>query len=144
MTQPVLEVIDIHASYGRIEVLRGVDLVVPNGTVVALLGPNGAGKTTLLKIISGQMQPTQGHVHLKGHHINGLPAEDLARAGLCTIPEGRGIFPNLTVEENLRLSTYSGVSEKKRYAAFISAHPANGFEDAYWALLNSTEFVTRH
>jgi branched-chain amino acid transport system ATP-binding protein len=113
VTKPLLEVLDIHASYGRIEVLRGVNLVVPKGAVVALLGPNGAGKTTLLKIISGQMQPTSGHVHLNGHHINGLPAEDLARAGLCTIPEGRGIFPNLTVDENLRLSTYSGVSEKK-------------------------------
>ena len=111
--QPLLEVIDIHAAYGQIEVLRGVDLVVPKGAVVALLGPNGAGKTTLLKVISGQMQPTLGHVHLNGHHINGLPAEDLAKAGLCTIPEGRGIFPNLTVDENLRLSTYAGVSEKK-------------------------------
>jgi branched-chain amino acid transport system ATP-binding protein len=110
--KPLLEVIDIHAAYGQIEVLRGVDLVVPKGSVVALLGPNGAGKTTLLKVISGQMQPTRGHVHLAGHHVNGLPAEDLAKAGLCTIPEGRGIFPNLTVDENLRLCTYAGVSEK--------------------------------
>jgi branched-chain amino acid transport system ATP-binding protein len=110
---PILEVMDIHAAYGRIEVLRGVDLVVPRGTVVALLGPNGAGKTTLLKVISGQMQPTRGHVHVSGHHVNGLPAEDLARAGLCTIPEGRGIFPNLTVEDNLRLVTYGGVSDKR-------------------------------
>jgi branched-chain amino acid transport system ATP-binding protein len=110
---PILEVMDIHAAYGRIEVLRGVDLVVPRGTVVALLGPNGAGKTTLLKVISGQMQPTRGHVHLSGNHVNGLPAEDLARAGLCTIPEGRGIFPNLTVEDNLRLVTYGGVSDKR-------------------------------
>jgi branched-chain amino acid transport system ATP-binding protein len=111
-TTPLLEVLDIHAAYGQIEVLRGVDLVVPKGAVMALLGPNGAGKTTLLKVISGQMQPTLGHVHLHGHHINGLPAEDLARAGLCTIPEGRGIFPNLTVDENLRLATYAGVSER--------------------------------
>ena len=111
--KPLLEVIDIHAAYGQIEVLRGVDLVVPKGTVVALLGPNGAGKTTLLKIISGQMQPTRGHIHLAGHHVNGLPAEDLAKAGLCTIPEGRGIFPNLSVDENLRLCTYAGVSEKQ-------------------------------
>ena len=116
---PMLEVIDVHAAYGRIEVLRGVNLVVPRGTVVALLGPNGGGKTTLLKVISGQMQPTLGHVHVSGHHVNGLPAEDLARAGLCTIPEGRGIFPNLTVEENLRLITYAGVSERRvRETAF--------------------------
>jgi branched-chain amino acid transport system ATP-binding protein len=103
--KPLLEVIDIHAAYGQI--------VVPRGTVVALLGPNGAGKTTLLKVISGQMQPTRGHVHLAGHHVNGLPAEDLAKGGLCTIPEGRGIFPNLTVDENLRLYTYAGVNEKQ-------------------------------
>ncbi|MFL6240618.1 MAG: ABC transporter ATP-binding protein [Actinomycetes bacterium] len=110
---PILEVIDVHAAYGRIEVLRGVDLVVPRGTVVALLGPNGAGKTTLLKVISGQMQPTRGHIHLGGFHVNGQPAEDLAKAGLCTIPEGRGIFPNLSVEDNLRLVTYAGVSERQ-------------------------------
>ncbi|MEY2433485.1 MAG: branched-chain amino acid transport system ATP-binding protein [Acidimicrobiaceae bacterium] len=116
---PLLEVIDIHAAYGQIEVLRGVDLVVPAGTVVALLGPNGAGKTTLLNVIAGLMQPTRGHVHLAGHHVNGLPAEDLAKAGLCTIPEGRGIFPNLTVDENLRLCTYAGVGEKQvRETAF--------------------------
>ena len=111
--KPVLEVIDIHAAYGQIEVLRGVDLVVPKGAVVALLGPNGAGKTTLLKVISGQMQPTRGHIHLAGHHINGLPPEELARNGMCMIPEGRGIFPNLTVDENLRLSTYAGASERR-------------------------------
>jgi branched-chain amino acid transport system ATP-binding protein len=109
----MLEVIGVHAAYGRIEVLRGVNLDVPRGAVVALLGPNGAGKTTLLKVISGQMQPTLGHVHLAGHHVNGLPAEDLAKAGLCTIPEGRGIFPNLTVEENLRLISYAGVSDRQ-------------------------------
>jgi branched-chain amino acid transport system ATP-binding protein len=110
--KPLLEVLDVHAAYGRIEVLRGVDLVVPKGAVVALLGPNGAGKTTLLKVVSGQMLPTSGHVHLAGHHINGQDPEKLARAGLCTIPEGRGIFPNLTVEENLRLFAYAGVSER--------------------------------
>jgi branched-chain amino acid transport system ATP-binding protein len=118
-TGPMLEVMDLHAAYGRIEVLRGVDLVVPRGAVVALLGPNGAGKTTLLKVISGQMQPTRGHVHIAGHHVNGLPAEDLARAGLCTIPEGRGIFPNLTVDENLRLVSYAGTSDRRvREVAF--------------------------
>jgi branched-chain amino acid transport system ATP-binding protein len=110
---PILEVIDVHAAYGRIEVLRGVDLVVPRGTVVALLGPNGAGKTTLLKVISGQMAATRGHVHLAGYHVNGQPSEELAKAGLCTIPEGRGIFPNLSVEDNLRLITYAGVSERR-------------------------------
>jgi branched-chain amino acid transport system ATP-binding protein len=108
MSERLLEVIDVHAAYGRIEVLRGVDLVVPEGTVVALLGPNGAGKTTLLKVISGQMRATSGHIHVGGHHVNNCSPEELARVGVCTIPEGRGIFPNLTVEENLRLFTYAG------------------------------------
>lgn len=108
---PILELMDIHAAYGRIEVLRGVDLTIPRGSVVALLGPNGAGKTTLLKVISGQLGSTAGHVHLSGHHVNGASPDALARAGLCTIPEGRGIFPNLTVSDNLRLVTYSGVRE---------------------------------
>ena len=112
MSPPILDVIDLHAAYGRIEVLRGVNLTVPRGSVVALLGPNGAGKTTLLKVISGQLPPTEGHVHLAGVHVDAAP-DELARAGLCTIPEGRGIFPNLSVSENLRLSTYSGASRSE-------------------------------
>jgi branched-chain amino acid transport system ATP-binding protein len=119
MSERLLEVIDVHAAYGRIEVLRGVDLVVPEGTVVALLGPNGAGKTTLLKVISGQMRATSGHVHIGGHHVNDCSPDELARASVCMIPEGRGIFPNLTVDENLRLITYGGVSESRaREVAF--------------------------
>ncbi len=104
---PALELVGITAAYGRIQVLHGVDLVVPRGTVVALLGPNGAGKTTALRVASGQMTPTSGHVHLSGHHLNGVDADRLARAGLCTVPEGRGVFPNLTVEENIRLFAYT-------------------------------------
>ena len=104
---PALELVDVHAAYGRIEVLHGVSLTVPRGCVVALLGPNGAGKSTTLRVASGQMQPTSGHVHLSGHHLNGTDPDRLARAGLCTIPEGRGVFPNLSVEENLRLFAYT-------------------------------------
>jgi branched-chain amino acid transport system ATP-binding protein len=117
---PILELIDIHAAYGRIEVLRGVDLVVPRGCVVALLGPNGAGKTTTLKVASGQMTPTSGHVHIDATHVNQVAPEDLARAGVCTIPEGRGIFPNLTVDENLRLFAYAETRTEKeiREASF--------------------------
>ena len=107
MSQPILECIGVRAAYGRIEVLHGVDLTVPRGSVVALLGPNGAGKTTLLRVVSGTMTPSGGHVHLNGVHVNGQAPDALARAGLCTIPEGRGIFPNLTVKENLRLSAYA-------------------------------------
>ena len=122
MTEPVLELRDVHAAYGRIEVLFGVDIVVPENSVVALLGPNGAGKTTTLKVASGQMRPTSGHVHIAGRHVNGASADALARAGVCAIPEGRGIFPNLTVEENLRMVTFSGSSlrhvEERTYDQF--------------------------
>jgi branched-chain amino acid transport system ATP-binding protein len=110
MNVPILEVVDLHAAYGRIEVLRGVDLAVPRGAVMALLGPNGAGKSTLVKVISGQKQPTSGDVHLGGVHVQDAAPDELARLGLCTIPEGRSVFPNLTVEENLNLMSYAGVS----------------------------------
>ncbi|MGI5506978.1 ABC transporter ATP-binding protein [Lentzea sp. CA-135723] len=99
----MIDLMDVHAGYGRIEVLRGVSLTVPRGTVTALLGPNGAGKSTLVKVLSGQIRATSGHVHLAGVHVNDAAPDELARAGLCTIPEGRAIFPNLTVAENLRL-----------------------------------------
>ncbi len=106
---PILEVMDLHAAYGRIEVLRGVDLTVPRGAVVALLGPNGAGKSTLLKVVSGQLAATEGDIHLAGVNVHGARPDELARLGLTTIPEGRSVFPNLTVEENLTLVSYAGV-----------------------------------
>jgi branched-chain amino acid transport system ATP-binding protein len=105
---PILEVIDVHAAYGRIEVLRGVDLMLPRGAVLALLGANGAGKTTLLRVISGLLRPTAGDIHMAGLHIADPSPDALTRAGLTMVPEGRGVFPNLTVEENLWLSSYSG------------------------------------
>jgi branched-chain amino acid transport system ATP-binding protein len=106
----LLELCDVHAAYGRIEVLHGVDLRVPEGAVVALLGPNGAGKSTTIGVCSGIMQPTSGSVMLAGRRVNGVEPDRLARAGLCTIPEGRGIFPNLTVDENLEMMTFAGSS----------------------------------
>jgi len=112
--QPLLELRGVRAAYGRIEVLHGVDLVVPKGTVVALLGPNGGGKTTTLKVVGGQLTPTSGCVHIAGRHVNGATPDALARAGVCTIPEGRGIFPNLTVRENLRMATYAGTADLDR------------------------------
>jgi branched-chain amino acid transport system ATP-binding protein len=108
---PVLELVGVRAAYGRIEVLHGVDLRVPQGAVVALLGPNGGGKTTTLKVASGQMVPTAGCLHVAGRHVNGVAPDALARIGVCTIPEGRGIFPNLTVRENLRMVTFGGVKQ---------------------------------
>jgi branched-chain amino acid transport system ATP-binding protein len=105
---PALELRDVRAAYGRIEVLHGVSFIVPPGTVFALLGPNGAGKSTVLKVISGRMTPTEGCVHIAGTHVNGAAPQKLVRAGVCSIPEGRGIFPNLTVADNIRMMTYRG------------------------------------
>ncbi len=107
---PVLELRRVHAAYGQIEVLHGIDLAVSAGSVLALLGPNGAGKSTTLRVASGQMEPTRGCFHVLGRHANGMRPDALARAGLCTLPDGRGIFPNLTVTENLRLMTFAGPS----------------------------------
>ncbi len=120
---PMLELRGVRAAYGRIEVLHGVDLVVPQGSVVALLGPNGGGKTTTLKVASGQVPPTAGCLHIGGRHVNGVAPDALARIGVCTIPEGRGVFPNLTVRENLRMVTYAGTTtveqvEEIAYARF--------------------------
>ena len=81
--------------------------------MVALLGPNGGGKTTTLKVASGQLAATAGCVHLGGRHVNGASPDALARIGVCTIPEGRGIFPNLTVRENLRMVTFAGVDQRE-------------------------------
>jgi branched-chain amino acid transport system ATP-binding protein len=121
-TAPMLELVGVRAGYGRIEVLHGVDLVVPRGSVVALLGPNGGGKTTTLKVASGQIAASSGCIHIGGRHVNGVAPDALARIGVCTIPEGRGVFPNLTVRENLRMVTYGGVSqrdvEEKAFAQF--------------------------
>ena len=85
-----------------------MNLTVPPGSVLALLGPNGAGKTTTIRVASGLVRPTSGCLHVAGRHVNGASPDALVRAGVCTIPEGRGIFPNLTVLENLELITYSG------------------------------------
>jgi branched-chain amino acid transport system ATP-binding protein len=104
----LLAVTGVRAGYGPIEVLHGIDLEVPTGSVVAILGPNGAGKTTLLSVLAGLHPATSGSIVLAGRRINGAGADDLARAGLCLVPEGRGIFPNLTVHEHLRMVTHSG------------------------------------
>ena len=100
---PALELRAVRAGYGRVEVLHGVDLVVPARGIVALLGPNGAGKTTTLRVASGRTPVSQGSVLLHGEPVGRRSAEKLARAGVCSVPEGRGVFPNLTVADNLRM-----------------------------------------
>ena len=120
---PAIELRDIRAGYGRLEVLHGISVSVAPGSVFALLGPNGAGKSTALQVASGDIQPSSGCVHVAGAHINGTSPERLARAGVCLIPEGRGIFPNLTVAENLRMATFAGnldpaAVEERAFARF--------------------------
>ncbi len=107
---PVLELRGVRAGYGTIDVLHGVDLSLHAGQVLALLGANGAGKSTTLKVATGQIVPTAGTVALCGRPVNGLSFDALARAGVCLIPEGRGVFPNLTVLDNLRMATFTGSS----------------------------------
>ncbi len=102
----VLELRSLRAGYGTIDVLHGVDLTLEPGEVHALLGPNGSGKTSTLAVCSGQIVPSAGEVLMNGRVINGVAAHELARAGVCLIPEGRGVFPNLTVTENLRMASY--------------------------------------
>jgi branched-chain amino acid transport system ATP-binding protein len=106
---PLLRVSNVETTYyGRLTVLRGVSLQVPAGQVVTLLGSNGAGKSTLLKTIMGFIpdQPEKGTIELMGRRVNGWDPEDIAGLGVAYIPEGRGIFPELTVTENLRLGVY--------------------------------------
>jgi len=109
---PALELDGVLAGYGTIDVLFGVDLTLKVGEVHALLGPNGAGKTTTLRAASGQIRPTGGEIRFEGVPIGKAGPDALARRGLCLVPEGRGVFPNLTVTENLRMATYAGTPFK--------------------------------
>ena len=108
--EPVLELSGVRAGYGRIDVLHGVNLRLMPAQVYALLGPNGAGKSTTLAVASGQIAPSAGTFSLFGRAVNGVAPDALARAGVCIVPEGRGIFPNLSVIENLRMATFTGTS----------------------------------
>jgi branched-chain amino acid transport system ATP-binding protein len=97
----MLELTGVDAGYGEGLVLRGIDLRLPRGSVAALLGPNGAGKTTLLRVASGLMKPTAGEVTVNGTATQGRGPHASAQVGVCHVPEGRGVFPNLTVRDNI-------------------------------------------
>ena len=103
----MLEVVDIHTYYGNIHALNGVSLNVEQGEIVTLLGANGAGKTTTLRTICGLLKPRSGHIHLKTEEITGLKAHQIVYKRVAMVPEGRGIFARLTVNENLDLGAYS-------------------------------------
>lgn len=104
--EALLDVRDLHLAYGNIKALRGVSLAVGKGEVVALIGANGAGKTSTLRAVSGMVKPASGSITLRGENVTGLKAHLMVPRGLAHAPEGRGIFPNLTVQENLDLGAY--------------------------------------
>jgi branched-chain amino acid transport system ATP-binding protein len=120
---PIFELRDIRAGYGPIEVVHGVSLEVPVGSVVALLGPNGGGKTTILNVCAGTLAPNSGEVYFDGDPVTLVSADGRARRGICTVPEGRGIFPNLSVRENLLMATQVGVPMDRIEEVAIAQFP---------------------
>jgi len=102
----LLEIENLHASYGPVRALHGVDVTVEGGGVVAILGPNGAGKTTTLRALCGMVR-TSGRIAFDGRSLVGMATERIVRLGVAHVPEGRGTFPTLTVDENLRLGAYT-------------------------------------
>src|SRR6266511_1182073 len=102
---------DIDAGYGRVQILHGVSVSVARGDIVALIGPNGAGKSTLLRAATGMIKATRGAVPLDGRALTGAATETIARAGVAHVPEGRRLFPGLTVRDNLRLGGWRARNE---------------------------------
>jgi branched-chain amino acid transport system ATP-binding protein len=118
----MLTVEDLSAGYDGILALRSVSLAVPRATITAVLGANGAGKTTLLRAISGLIQPRRGRVQLAGTDVTGRKPEEIVRAGVSHVPEGRGVIAELTVEENLRLGALWRRDRSDRTAALAMAY----------------------
>ena len=106
MSAPILSVRDLVVHYGVIRALSGISLEVPKGRIVALIGANGAGKSTTLRAISGMLRPTSGSIEVEGRPVAGLASHEIVALGVAQAPEGRGIFLNLTVRENLDLGAY--------------------------------------
>jgi branched-chain amino acid transport system ATP-binding protein len=117
----LLEVSDLHVHYGGIHALKGISFTVEEGEIVTLIGANGAGKTTTLRAISGLVKASKGHVNFRGKRISNLPPHLIVASGLAHAPEGRGIFPNLTVDENLDIGAFlrrdsAAVAKDKEHA----------------------------
>ena len=102
----LINIKDLRAHYGRKEVLKGISMSVDAGVIITLIGANGAGKSTILKIISGLKKPSFGEVLFEDHRIDGLPAHEIIRLGIAQVPEGRHLFPRMTVLENLQLGAF--------------------------------------
>jgi branched-chain amino acid transport system ATP-binding protein len=103
----LLEMTNIHAGYGKIQILRGASLKVDTGQVVSIIGPNGAGKSTMFKTLFGLLRVTEGQVSFEGRDVTNSSPADLLRAGMAFVPQGRNVFPLMTVDENIRLGAYT-------------------------------------
>ena len=112
-TEPLLDVAGLRAAYGRTPVLHGIDLAIHKGEIVSLIGRNGVGKTTTMRCLIGLLRATSGQIVFQGRPITDLPADERARLGIGYIPQGRQVFPRMTVEENIRVSVLAG-REKDR------------------------------
>ena len=108
MTDPLIEARGLHTYYGASHILRGVDFTVGRGATIGLMGRNGMGKTTLLKSLMGLVKPRAGRVQIRGHDMTGRAPYEIAQLGIAYVPEGRGIFGNLSVVENLRMAARAG------------------------------------
>jgi branched-chain amino acid transport system ATP-binding protein len=127
----MLKVEQLHAYYGDSHILQGVTLEVGQGQVVGLLGRNGAGKTTTIRSVIGELRPRRGRVVLFGQDVTGAPPERIARLGVGLVPQGRGIFPTLTVRENLLLAARPGPwTEERVYALFPNLRMRRGHRGA--------------
>ena len=115
MRKELLKLTDLKLNYGPINAIKGIDLTVGEGQIVAILGANGAGKTSTLKVISGLLKPSGGEILFEGNNIAGKPAHKVARQGIMQSPEGRFVLVGLTVEENLRVGAYN-IKDKKELA----------------------------
>ena len=106
MSNNILEIKDLVVSYGGIEAVKGITMDVPKGEIVTLIGANGAGKSTTLKPIAGIVKPQRAEILFNGQNITGLSPDNIVKTGITLVPEGRRVFPNLTVKENLRIGAY--------------------------------------
>ena len=123
--EPLLSVDGIETYYGSIQALKGISFKVAEGSIVTLLGANGAGKSTTLKSISGLVPPARGRVTFRGRRIDALPAEKIVRLGISHVPEGRELFPELTVLENLKMGAYTRTDKRAIEHGLERAQPTS-------------------
>jgi branched-chain amino acid transport system ATP-binding protein len=119
----MLDISDLHVSYGPIKAVKGLSLTVNKGEIVSLIGSNGAGKTTTLMTISGALKPSLGKITFDGEDITGLPSHEILKRGLVLVPEGRRIFPQLTVMENLEMGAFTRRAQETEYEQVFELFP---------------------